>query len=793
MNNPLFDEEFLQQLDKEREKEIYARITSLSWDENPVEYIEGRIVSGSLNIDATSTIRRSCSLSLVAENVNIHDFYWCLKSKFKLEIGLKNNINKNYPNIIWFDQGLYILTNFNTSLSTTSYNISLSGKDKMCLLNGDLGGSLPQSVDFGVEEYYDNETQITTYNKIPIKKIIREAIHTYGNEPYHNIIINDVDDYGVELLEYRGDENSPLFLYKHDALGYVNMSMNKNKPCYVFINNKWEDEIGDTKITLGNLEELGFKYDNLVELINDFTGKIEFIPGTTVKFSLNEDAKEYTIAKIEYGQTAGYRLTELIYPDDLICNAGEPLTAMLDKIKSMLGDYEYFYDLDGKFVFQRTKTYLSNPWNPIVKLEDRNDLYVESSAFTTAYSYTFHDSYLFNSISNNPQLNNIKNDISIWGVRKGITGAEIPINLSYALDYKPKKYTTWDGELYDAEQVDWRELIYQMALDYYQHNQDDDFLFHIAEKNSDVYPSGYTGYERYYVDIQGFWRQLYQPPEIVEEGDNAPQKGIQYYIKNNNQNYEKVNWEEIVYIIDPIPNTSYYIKDENGKFGESVNNLSEFNEDIEYYIKEDEEKNTYTLINIFDFKDKNVNYYFLKSDNYNSDTFYNKNIEENPGLLNFWFDFIGEGSEIEKFFIPAIGDRVKVINDNKITGIYFREVPTVIFITNDEWNAMGGSPKQTGYTYIRINDSLNGFFNISSQGRSAHDAMEESLYNYTYAADTINLNMIPIYYLQPNTRISVKDKDSGIHGEYIISKITLSLSYNGVMQITASRVPEVIY
>ena len=36
------------------------------------------------------------------KDVNINDFYWGLNNKFKLEIGLKNKINLNYPNIIWF-------------------------------------------------------------------------------------------------------------------------------------------------------------------------------------------------------------------------------------------------------------------------------------------------------------------------------------------------------------------------------------------------------------------------------------------------------------------------------------------------------------------------------------------------------------------------------------------------------------------------------------------------------------------------------------------------------------------
>jgi len=49
--------------------------------------------------------------------------------------------------------------------------------------------------------------------------------------------------------------------------------------------------------------------------------------------------------------TAGYRLTDLTYAGDLILNVGENITSLLDKIVNMLGEYEYFFDLDGNFIF----------------------------------------------------------------------------------------------------------------------------------------------------------------------------------------------------------------------------------------------------------------------------------------------------------------------------------------------------------------------------------------------------------------------------------------------------------
>jgi hypothetical protein len=52
---------------------------------------------------------------------------------------------------------------------------------------------------------------------------------------------------------------------------------------------------------------------------------------------------------------------------------------------------------------------------------------------------------------------------------------------------------------------------------------------------------------------------------------------------------------------------------------------------------------------------------------------------------------------------------------------------------------------------------------------------------------------LPIYYLEPNTRIFVKDENSGIDGEYIINRITIPLQYQGTMSISATKVVERLY
>ena len=139
-SNALLDKDFLLDLTTAQEREIYCKIIALNFDECPLEEITGNVSSGSISIDGTSSIRRSCSISLIAQELNIHAYYWGLHTKIKVFIGMKNNINSKYDDIIWFPQGVYVLTSFSTSQSTTGWTVSLSGKDKMCLLNGEVGG-----------------------------------------------------------------------------------------------------------------------------------------------------------------------------------------------------------------------------------------------------------------------------------------------------------------------------------------------------------------------------------------------------------------------------------------------------------------------------------------------------------------------------------------------------------------------------------------------------------------------------------------------------------------------------
>lgn len=883
---------------------------------------------------------------MITENIDINEFYWGVKTKFKLEVGLKNELTNQYkptesnvyPEIVWFLQGVYIVTTFNTSITTNNCTISLSGKDKMCMLNGDLGGQLFASIDFGTEEtevksmksvsnlssvssdilmtniyykkleeedlnkpqevfssdslysfilsengiYYKNgnkycyiteditvskkydiykkvtnpnelfnQIEVTNENyqkdkyyyekfqtkqyyildsgstksanrvyyeliplyqeeysynivQIPLEKIIRESVHTYAKEPYYNIIINDLDDYGLEQLTYKGDVD--LYALRNAETGHFTQLVfsGKNQSLDGCINNS-------------------FVFDALNPVANSDSTKI-YCSNHNFNLINFSDAIAYTVAKISYGEDIGYRVVDLVYNGDLISAIGDSLVTILDKIKTMLGDFEYFYDLYGRFIFQRKRTYVNTSWSKLTKTEDEDYVdYINSDR--RKFSFNFEGNRLITAIQNSPNLANLKNDFSVWGKRKSISGAEIPIHARYAIDKKPVYYKALNGkvfvvdEIYAEEQqetsyivVDWRELIYQMALDYFAGQgcsidqpvylsdggilvDPDHFLYEVGQRNLYYYPTGITGYEQYYTDMEGFWRQLYNPDYIPVAKYQMGEYTTEIIESEENSHYfSKIKkWSDMKLIDYDI---DYYINANNTDIETQYNDLLELISSDDF---DEDDLKTFQ-----DLKDKyNMYQVDMSSDNEDKKDrlYWNVAVFEAPETLNFWIEFLDSGTELAQFQIPMVGDRSKAINEDKAGAIIYKEIPDIILY--DVFNAEGNKAdlsnirkeisENTGYTFVYLPKGFSQYLTISYRNKSVKDKVDELLYDFAYCTESISITALPIYHLEPNTRIYVQDNTTKINGEYIINKITLPLTYNGTMSITAIKAQERLY
>ena len=404
MQDRLTKEE-LKILDVEHNQEHFAKIEVLDANEKILSVIEGRITNGSLQINASSSLRRTCSLTFVAEEdeevLKTADNLLAINKRIRVYEGLTNDdLIPNKPDIIWFKLGVFVISSISFSHSTNGLNISLTCQDKMCLLNGSQGGNLPTSITF---DHYD---QIIGYSEV---ESLPEDPNTY-------------------TVYYTGGK-----YYKWNGAN-------------------WETS---SYAAVGSIESVPQRFFDIIQtlvcnyggipiskiFINDVPLEIKQIVRYTGKGTLyfNSHDKRYSVDSnvlksaanpsiwlpFEYNEDCGYEYVDFTYPGELVSSIGDNVCSVLDKVVQELGNYEYFFDIDGNFVFQEVKNYLNNSYDPVDVISNNeaailnNDNYyldVKSNS-KSVYNFTV-GSGLISSFTNNPSYENIKNDYHVWGKNK---------------------------------------------------------------------------------------------------------------------------------------------------------------------------------------------------------------------------------------------------------------------------------------------------------------------------------------------------------------------------------------
>ena len=400
---------FLQEIDNFVNQKQYVKITLLNWNEEPIKEIQGELSGGSISKDGSSSVRRTCSLTAIVDRgeYNIEDskMDFAINKKIYIECGIKNYSKhyKDYP-ILWFPQGVFFISNFSiTSNVSSNISISLTLKDKMCGLNGEVGGTFPAAVILD-EMDTQSPTGQFVHQKILIYDIIQEIVHHYGGEPLNNILIEDVPNRIKRVMRWTGE--NPLYLKAISADGYT-----------------W--------------------YEGLLDKPSDMTG--------VKQYNTNEDV--------------GYTYADFVYDTELTANLGESVVTVLDKIKQYIGNYEYFYDEFGMFHFREIKNYLNTTQSKILLDDmDAKDYLAETTTGKTVYSFS--DKTNIISITQNPQYANIKNDYVIQGLRKRTnSNASVLVRYHLAIDRKPTIGNTYKNLLlYEEADTNLIKAAYPLSL-----------------------------------------------------------------------------------------------------------------------------------------------------------------------------------------------------------------------------------------------------------------------------------------------------------------------------------------
>lgn len=702
---------FLDALTKEKLKTVYAKVVVLNKEELPIAQVEGKVSGGSISVQGNSAVRRTGSMSMVLsekENnlLNIDNLI-SINKKIKIFIGIENDINVNYDNIIWFPLGVFVITQPNISHATNGTTVSLNFKDKMCLLNGECGGGLPASITF---HEYD---QVIGYEEV-------------------DDIPEEVNDYTIYYCkgEYRQWDKQKGWITGNPKLVGTIVS----RPQRMF------DIIQTAVINYGG-ENPAKIFINDVPL--EIKASVRYVGSNTLYYNtatglytLNQQevaGAESEVKEFKYNEDIGYVYTDFTYPGELISGLGENVTSVLDKIKNALGNYEYFYDVDGNFIFQEIKNYLNTSYDMGKVIEDNSILNTENYKVgfnNVAKSvYTFEEgSALISSYSNTPSYLNMKNDFHIWGENDD----GYAIHYHMAIKEKPAEMNEYHVNFITDEEGKYTGQVRLATA-------------------ADLVATGVVTAEELKMSEGELSIAL---DALVVEDDFVLELETLYLTEGAVQRYVPEDWRAELYLQ-----------------GLRKRELGQRPDVYEQELLD-------MFDSIYDFKNK----------------CYKEDIVKNPNSLMYYIDFLDPVEKLHDCSVDAIGMRVYSYQQDKINKLYNTDVPDNILIN------VGFSPivrarqivrcEEEGQTYSNISQNIYDNIAIGVSGYAAHETARELLYQYTDYNESISIQSIPMYYLDTNMRISVYDKVSNIHGDYIINSISLPLDAKGVMSISATRALE---
>ena len=701
---------FLSLIDDFVNQKQYIKITLLNWNEEPIKEIEGELISGTLSKDGSSSVRRTCQFTAVVDkgSYNIDDVKmdFSINKKIYIEFGVKNYTNQyiNYP-ILWFPQGVFFISScsINSSVSS-SININLTLKDKMCGLNGEVGGKFPATVILDEMDSQNPSGQYVT-EKVLIYDIIQELVHHYGGEPLSNIVIEDVPLRIKRIMKWTGD--NPIYLR---AQG--------DKDSY-----RWYEVLTSKPEDMGNVKE----YPN--------------------------------------GADIGYVYSDFVYDTELTANLGETVTSVLDKIKQYLGNFEYFYDEFGVFHFREIKDYLNTSQSTLL-LDDmkKKNYLVDVTAGKSVY--TFSDKKNLISLTQTPQYENIKNDYIIQGTQQG-TSSNVKKDIRYhlAIDKKPLTGNTYyDLLLYKEKDTNLIKAIFPLAV---QKESDlpqpgnFNLIYRVSENNTFFYWEDNVYKEvnkvKYYpLNEEGYTTQDWRT-ELYLQGLLGKNKGTDQGMYYHNLQLEHN-------LLDKSWLGRIYRQNQNARI------------DTDFYFEE-------------------LDAFWPQIYNLETQKFYGQ--EEDKALYaqtltdgNYYLDFIEPStSELGEFSVNNIGRRTDTVVNQDINCLFQPEIPDIIFLNADDDDIVEqrAECQIKGQPYTQVRGEIYSALATGGYKNGAFDQIKYELYLHTNYQKILSLTSLPVFYLEPNSRITIQDSNTNTFGEFVLKTISIPLGAGNNMTVTANQ------
>lgn len=588
----------------------YVKIELLDWYENTTEEITGIVKSGTYSENGSNMSRRNLTLtfSSVDQDNELIINKLQISKKIKVSLGLQNfSSDKITEKILWFNLGIFIPISVSLSHSATSSSISLSCSDKMCLLNGTVGGMIPMPITFATKDDNGN------YKSMNWRDIFINASTTIGNENNSKIIIENVPD----IIRVVGQVK--------DVYGVKDKLIHVDAP---------KSMDGNRCIIDGWLPDV----NNNVDL--------------TEKLVIHKGEKLYGLRK--FGPPDPVTVSDGSSQEDYIVNVGENISKIYTDIITQLSNaHQCYYDKEGNLRLEPIHDFT------VFELEDK---FINSNIYETnsdmfkpdftrlPITYDFSDKPTVISYNNTQKFDNIKNDFVLQG-EKGK-------RLEIVIDHKPTtdEVIKWFKEASNQYAGD----INNPILDYCNEGMDDKGLRrNIYYKTQDK--DGNDIYVTRYPIIVSEEGKVVKYAEV--ELENLPWQiahGIRswHIRKLNNLGSGQVNQYNINSLYQSLNSEYHY------RWGYECEQLI-YQKTVD---KEDNWRSDKGIFNLYNWSEKNGLYWktgFSVDSPANEATdeevvdYTNPNFDQtgDSKTWNYWFDIIDDSGSFAEFGIEKVGRR----------------------------------------------------------------------------------------------------------------------------------------
>lgn len=529
----------------------------------------------------------------------------------------------------------------------------------------------------------------------------------------------------------------------------------------------------------------------------------------------------YGKKQYKYGEDIGYTLTDFTYPGELSCLAGETIASVLDKIKNTLGNYEYFYDINGKFIFQEIPNYLTTSYSTsLFQQMISNKEFSFKYDMLTPVSYDLSNGKIIQSYQNSPQYKEIKNDFLIWGERETVSGQKVPIRYHLAIDTEPST------KIYYFLDAPNKIAVYHYKKDLPLTSNK---ICYVKEQNvcyEYINRNGFVGYKK--VDLinnsKKFVGKLPKTGSTSKYYFNEDTQ-LLYSWDSKSKDY-KIERTYRLKICEPKINnkgiTGHYYYDLSNKIyvydGKSYQLINDVKPlrcatvtgSILYLQGYQAEQMGITT---------NDYYTELKTEwpkiwDLLENCMY-KDVKNELSSIDYFLNFLNSNNLVDKFNIGTIGRRTHVISNNAINCIFEPACPQIVFFDNspptlekttfskqslERENYEKKTKKQkieelnqynikhaSEYVYKFVNHSIYKYFKIGGIFRSAYEEIRSELYKFITYNEQISINILPMYYLEPNQIIKIQNDRIGIKGNFLVTNFSIPLDINSSMSLTCTK------